>query len=76
MTDPNALYPPAAALADMVQVAASFVANLAGQLVDDNRRTLSDAGLASIVRSVEKVALDMEAHGVPAGSSLARRLFS
>jgi hypothetical protein len=67
---------PAAVLADMVQVAASFVANLAGQLVDDNRRPLSDAGLASIVRSVEKVAMDMEAHGVPAGSSLARRLFA
>jgi FtsZ-interacting cell division protein ZipA len=67
---------PAAALSDMVQVAASFVANLAGQLVDDNRRPLSDAGLASIVRSVEKVALDMDAHGVPAGSSLARRLFA
>lgn len=67
---------PAAALADMVQVAGSFVAGLAGQLVDDNRRPLSDAGLASIARSVEKVALDMEAHGVPAGSSLARRLFS
>ena len=67
---------PAAVLSDMVQVAGSFVANLAGQLVDDNRRPLSDAGLASIVRSVEKVAADMEGHGVPAGSSLARRLFS
>lgn len=67
---------PVSVLADMVQVAGSFAANLAGQLVDDNRRPLSDAGLASILRSVEKVATDMEAHGVPAGSSLARRLFS
>jgi hypothetical protein len=67
---------PAAVLADMVQVANSLAANLAGQLVDDNRRPLSDAGLASILRSVEKVATDMEAHGVPAGSSLARRLFA
>lgn len=67
---------PAAVLADMVQVANGFVASLAGQLVDDNRRPLSDAGLASITRSVEKVALAMQARGVPPGSSLARRLFA
>lgn len=67
---------PAAVLGDMVQLAAAFVASLAGQLVDDNRRPLSDAGLASIARSVEKVAMDMDAHGVPAGSPLARRLFA
>jgi hypothetical protein len=67
---------PAAVFADMAQVAGAFVAHLAGQLVDDNRRPLSDAGLASIARSVEKVATDMEAQGVPAGSPLARRLFA
>jgi hypothetical protein len=67
---------PAGAFADMVAVAERFATHLAGELVDDNRRPLTDAGLASIGRSVEKVAADMEAHGVPAGSPLARRLFS
>lgn len=67
---------PARALATMVGVAESFAANLGGQLVDDNRRPLTEAGLASIRRSLEKVVHDMEAHGVPAGSALARRLFA
>jgi hypothetical protein len=44
--------------------------------VDDNKRPLSDAGLASIRRSVEKITQDMQAHGIPSGSVLARRLFS
>jgi ZipA-like protein with FtsZ-binding domain len=72
---PNAASP-SATLAEMIQVASSFSANLAGQLVDDNRRPLTEAGLASIARSVEGVVADMEAHGVPAGTPLARRLFS
>jgi len=67
---------PAAAMADMVAVAESMAEKLGGQLVDDNRRPLTDAGLASIRRSLEKIVHDMEAHGTPAGSPLARRLFS
>jgi hypothetical protein len=67
---------PAATLAAMVGVAESFAAKLGGQVVDDNRRPLTEAGLASIRRSLEKVVQDMEAHGVPAGSPLARRLFA
>jgi hypothetical protein len=67
---------PARTLAAMVGVAESFAAKLGGQVVDDNRRALTDAGLASIRRSLEKVVHDMEAHGVPAGSALARRLFA
>jgi hypothetical protein len=66
----------ARALADMVNVAESMAAQLGGQLVDDNRRPLTEAGLASIRRSLEKIVQDMEAHGIPAGSPLARRLFS
>ena len=62
--------------ADMVQVANAIAQQLGGQLVDDNRKPLSDAGLATIRRTVEKVCADMEAHGIPAGGSLARRLFS
>lgn len=61
---------------EMVATAEKFAASLGGRLVDDKRRALSDAGIATIRRSVEKVVRDMEAHGVPAGSALARRLFS
>ena len=67
---------PAAALADMVSIATSMAEKLGGELVDDNRRPLTEAGLASIRRTLEKVVQDMEVHGVPAGSALARRLFS
>jgi hypothetical protein len=63
-------------LADMVKLAEVFASNLGGQLVDDNRRALTEHGLASIRRSLERVFHDMEAHGIPAGSALARRLFS
>jgi len=67
---------PAEALADMVRLAQVFAEQLGGQLVDDNRRPLSDTGLASIRRTLEKVVQDMEGHGIPAGGPLARRLFS
>jgi hypothetical protein len=67
---------PAAALAGMIGLAQTFAAQLGGVLVDDNRRPLTDAGLASIRRSLEKIVQDMEAHGIPAGGPLARRLFS
>ena len=65
-----------AAFTSMVHLAQVFATSLGGQLVDDNRRALSDAGLVSIRRTLEKVFHEMEAHGIPAGSALARRLFS
>ena len=61
---------------DMVSIARSFADKLAAEMVDDNRRPLSDAGIASIRRTVEQVVAEMDAHGVPAGGPLARRLFS
>jgi hypothetical protein len=67
---------PAAALAAMVHVAQAFAGQLGGQLVDDNRRPLTEQGIASIRRSLEKVVSDMDAHGIPAGGTLARRLFT
>jgi hypothetical protein len=63
-------------LAEMVSVAQAFAATLGGQLVDDNRRALTESGLASIRRTLEGIFQKMEAHGVPAGGSLAQRLFS
>jgi hypothetical protein len=65
-----------AAFTSMVQLAQALATALGGQLVDDNRRPLSDAGLASIRRTLEKVFHEMEAHGIPAGGALARRLFA
>ena len=67
---------PGSALSDMLSVAASMAEKLGAELVDDNRRPLTEPGVASIRRSLEKVAQDMEAHGVTPGSALARRLFS
>jgi hypothetical protein len=66
----------AVSFTDMVGVAESFARQLSGQMVDDNRKPLTEAGIASIRRTLDKVVADMEAHGVPAGSSLARRLFT
>jgi ZipA, C-terminal FtsZ-binding domain len=63
-------------LQEMVRVAEDLARKLGGQLVDDNRKPLTEAGLASIRRSLEKIFHEMEAHGIPAGSALARRLFS
>jgi hypothetical protein len=65
-----------AVLQEMVRVAEDLARKLGGQLVDDNRKPLTAAGLASIRRSLEKIFHEMEAHGIPAGSALARRLFS
>ena len=67
---------PARVLTEMVALARAFAEKLGGELVDDNRRPLTDAGIASLRRSLEKIVADMEAHGIPAGSPLARRLFS
>jgi FtsZ-interacting cell division protein ZipA len=60
----------------MFELAGRFAATLGGQVVDDNRRPLTEAGLATIRRSLEAVAGEMQAQGIPAGGALARRLFS
>jgi len=64
------------AFTNMVQLAQALATALGGQLVDDNRRPLSEAGLASIRRTLEKVFHEMSAHGIPAGGALAQRLFA
>lgn len=46
------------------------------QLVDDNLRPLSDAGIEKIRAQLEQIYARMEARGVAAGSRLALRLFS
>lgn len=67
---------PATAFDEMARVAQAFALALGAELVDDERRVLGAAGLAAIRRSLEAVARSMEAHGIPAGGALARRLFS
>jgi hypothetical protein len=67
---------PVATFDEMARVAQAFAATLGAELVDDDRRALGAAGLAAIRRSLEAVARRMEAHGIPAGGALARRLFT
>ncbi len=62
-------------LGEMVSAAELFASTLGGQLVDDNRRPLTEQGIVSIRRSLEKIFHDMESQGIPAGGTLARRLF-
>jgi hypothetical protein len=63
-------------LDEMIRVAEAFAAALGGQLVDDNRKPLTEAGLGSIRRTLEGVVRDMQARGIASGGPLARRLFS
>lgn len=60
----------------MVDLARRFADVLRGSLVDDNRRPLSEGALEPIRKQVAQFQSTMAAHGLPAGSSLARRLFS
>jgi len=66
----------AAILATMASTARTFARELGGELVDDARKPLSEAGIASIRRSLDKILHDMQSHGIPAGGTLAKRLFS
>jgi len=66
---------PAEAFTRMAAVAEALGHALGGDLVDDERRPLAAPGLAAIRRSIESVAQAMEAHGIPPGGALARRLF-
>ena len=67
---------PPGAFDGMVRLAETFARKLGGELVDDNRKPLTAAGIAAIRRTVEQVAAEMRRHGVEAGGALARRLFS
>ncbi|QJR14135.1 cell division protein ZipA C-terminal FtsZ-binding domain-containing protein [Usitatibacter palustris] len=67
---------PDEALSEMVTLAEAYCTTLGGELVDDNRKPLSAAGLSAIRRQMEDVVRRMEAQGIPAGSSLAHRLFA
>ena len=66
----------AAAMALMAQCAKRFAAGIDGKLVDDQGKPLNDAGIAAIQTSLATIYGRMEAAAMPAGSMIARRVFS
>jgi FtsZ-interacting cell division protein ZipA len=64
------------ALDQMITVARRLAGSLEATLVDDNRAPLSDTGVAKIRQQLDQIYQRMDARGIPAGSPLARRLFS
>jgi hypothetical protein len=60
----------------MLELARHLAHALDGVVVDDNRAELTDAGLKTIRQQLKSVQAAMEAQGIPAGGTLALRLFS
>ncbi|MEW6132348.1 MAG: cell division protein ZipA C-terminal FtsZ-binding domain-containing protein [Pseudomonadota bacterium] len=60
----------------MLALGRQFAFETGAQLVDDNLRPLTDAGIEKIRAQLEQIYARMEARGVAAGSRLALRLFS
>lgn len=66
----------AAAMAVMAQCAKRFAAGIDGKLVDDQGKRLNDAGIAVIQTSLAAIYGRMDAAAMPAGGTIARRVFS
>ena len=66
----------AGALAVMAQCAKRFAAGIDGKLVDDHGKGLNDAGIAAIQTSLATIYGRMDAAAMPAGGTIARRVFS
>jgi len=66
----------AGVLDQMLGIAGDLAAHLGGNLVDDNRSPLTEAGLARIKDQVRSIHARMDLHGIPAGGARALRLFS
>jgi FtsZ-interacting cell division protein ZipA len=65
-----------AAFDHMLGVGRSLAAALGATLVDDNRVPVTPHGLEQIRNQLRSIYTTMEAHGIPAGSPLALRLFA
>jgi len=65
-----------AALDEMARVGSVLAGALGGFVVDDNRVALQPAGLERIKLQIREIQQNMAAHGIPAGSARAQRLFS
>lgn len=64
------------ALELMLKIASGLAVGLGGDLVDDNRATLTEAGAARIKDQLRSIHAAMAQQGVPAGGTRALRLFS
>jgi FtsZ-interacting cell division protein ZipA len=60
----------------MVRVADAFADSVVGIMVDDNSIPLSAEGIDKIKQQLMAIESMMAAHGIPAGSEVARRLFA
>jgi hypothetical protein len=60
----------------MLMVARQMASSLGGQVVDDNRRALTDAGISGIKQQLADIYARMEAQQIKSGSARALRLFS
>jgi FtsZ-interacting cell division protein ZipA len=60
----------------MLMLARQMASSLGGQVVDDNRRPLSDAGIARIKQQLADIYVRMEEQEIKSGSARALRLFS
>jgi FtsZ-interacting cell division protein ZipA len=65
-----------AAFDQMVAVGRELAESLGANLVDDNQVPVSEAGLEQIRNQLRTIYRTMDAHGIPAGSPAALRLFS
>jgi hypothetical protein len=72
---PRVLYPQEA-WAQMVECALIAAKRLPGRLVDDGGKPLTEQFLASNAAQVHQRALALEAVGLKAGTSIARRVFN
>jgi len=60
----------------MMHLAGIFSTTLGGMLVDDNRVSLTDSGIAKIKQHLGSMQAMMKARNIPAGSEIALRLFA
>lgn len=60
----------------MLTVAKQMASSLGGQVVDDNRRVLTDSGIGNIKQQLAGIYARMDAQQIKSGSARALRLFS
>lgn len=66
---------PCEAVDSAAAVAAAMAKDLDGKLVDDNRKPLTEAGIAAIRTQLSAISTRMAEHGIAPGSGRALRLF-
>ncbi len=61
---------------DMMRIAEAMSESLGGRIVDDNRAAFGNEAAAVIRTQIDRLQAEMADQGIPAGGSLAARLFS